>query len=801
MTRVSHHYPEPIHGVSTLAARNRAEGQAEVQENMRSDPVEKLTRRPSAFWEALLATGVTAGTIIEHNYRRNDKDFKIIVKDDGTVLPFVDLQLKSITGSIASYVDTADSLVLNNINDTTFVINTQKVVAMLPNTDASDVEGVTHINITSAMNYGETITIDIELNGGATHTVSYTTPDLGDPPNYDVADKARASAKVAEELAALINAITGVTSIAKSSSIAIWEDAFPNGFVHTQVQTGQGDRSATVINKTSQDTEGFPLYAVNGTVVNISPDPQSSNGKYFLKAVATNPDSIIAATPAARVLEEVTWVETRDPDQPYAFDATTMPHTILYDEGTDSFTCGEPPVGWDERKAGDDDSVKVPTFVGTTIDNISYMQRRLVLLADNTVEMTKTNDIYDFWKASANRLVTSDPISIASSAMSTDSLKHMIPHNKDLLVLAQNAQFKIPGDTAITPETVAMPLTTEFECQTDVAPVAMGNAVFFPTTYGESSGVQEYTAQRNTTQDKGEPITHHVIGYLPGNLTHLTASPNLEMLALTTSGSLSNELFVCEQFTEQGKKLQLSWSKWTLPAGNVIEGLHLSGDRLDVLVNESGNLVLKRINMYASISRQRREQLFIDDRVELTSTDGLTVTLPANYPIDANTRVYGDTNAKYPLQEETYTINGSVLTFTKGSILPAGASEANVIIGRRYTSKYKPTRPFIYSEGIPDTTDPIRVSAFFLSVVDTSELSMKITSDYFDDTQIDLSARIVGQNSFTVGKVPFETNDWKFPFKNKADLADAEFFTDSPYNLTIAGIRWEGLVNKTSKRI
>lgn len=801
MTQVTHSYPAPVQGVSTLSPRNRAEGQAGKQLNLRSDPVEKLARRPAADWKQVLVANAAVGDHAIHEYRRDGKDFLILIKTDGTVTAFVDGVSKTVTGNLTGYMGTVAQTRLNNINDTTFVLNTSKIVAMTAATDASVVEGVSHINVKSAMNYGETVKINYTKYGGGTGSVSYTTPTLGDPPAYDAADTARASAKVAEELATLLTAEAGITAIAKSSTVAVWEAAYPREFLQIEVESGQGDRTCVAINSVQQDTDGFPLYAVHGTIVSIRPDPTSDSGKYYLIASAIDPDVVLAPTEAQRVLSEVTWVETRSPDEPYEIDETTMPHTILYNRATDDFTVGPPAIGWNDRMTGDNNTIRLPTFIGSTIDNMSYMQKRLIFLSENSAVMTRTDDIYDFWRASANTLLTSDPIDIASSAPATDSLQHLIQHNKSLLVFASNAQFKISGDTAITPETVAMPQTTSFDCQTGVPPVSMGNSIFFPTTYGESSGIHEYTAEANTTQDNGFPITHHVVGYLPGEVTQLVSSPNLEMMAVTTDGAAGNELFIYEQFTSGDSKSQMSWSKWTLPTNNNIVKIYFSKAALNVLVIENSKLIHKKFQMYSSVNTVKRETIFLDDRIEVTSTDNLTITLPTDYPDTADILVIGTMNTTYPLFQIPYTRVGQVITFDDGDISVAGQGNPKVFVGVPFRSEYTPTRPYVYNDGVPDTADTLRINSFVLSVVDTSEITMSTATDYSNPVDYRHTARTLGTQSSALGSVPFESTDWKFPFRHRADLAVPTFFTESPYNMSIIGLRWVGQVHKNKQRI
>src|SRR5690606_4590441 len=137
-------------------------------------------------------------------------------------------------------------------------------------------------------------------------------------------------------------------------------------------------------------------------------------------------------------------------------------------------------------------------------------------------------------------------IAIATSELGADELLHLIPHNRDLLCISSNSQFKISGSVALTPETVSMPLTTKYECQVSVPPVTIGNSVYFPIDYGDSTGLQEYTGEQNTSQDFAVPVTNHVIGYLKGKAKLLAASPNLEMIALTTTDGSNNQIYIYE---------------------------------------------------------------------------------------------------------------------------------------------------------------------------------------------------------------------------------------------------------------
>lgn len=798
--RIESSYPTPIQGVSTLSPRNRAAGQAGLQENFRSDPVKKLNRRPSLLWSAHLLDS-TSADVKHHTYRRDENNYRILVEEDGTVTAFVNNVSKTVTGNLSSYVDTKDNMVMQTVNDTTFILNKNKTVEMSTGTDESVIENVAHINVVEAMNYGETITVNVVLswaNPGPINqrTATFSTPLVGTSGNFDAADQARATENVATQIASQLTALADITAISKGSSVAIWRD--DGEFPDVEVLSGQGSKSLVAVNKVIESTEGLPLYAVHGTRITIKPNPISDKGTYYLEAVGTSDSTILATSPSLRILEDVVWAEERSPTEDYAIDASTMPHTIVYNATTDDFTVGEPSVGWNERRTGDDNSAPVPHFIDKKIKAMSYFQKRLVVLAEDTVSMSETDDLYNWWKASAVQLLVTDPISIASSAPNIDNLHSITTHNKDLLVVASNGQFKIGGSSAVTPQTVSMPLTTSYGVQTSADPVSMGNAVYMPVDFGDSSGVQVYSGQKDTSQDEAEQVARQVIGYMPGTVDLLVANPNISMLALTTSGSLVNEVFIFEQFKQDGKTLQESWSKWILPETSNIIDMAFQKDSLAVICHDNDKIVVKELKMYSTVVLDT-EEVVLDDMLILSSTDGASVTIPTDYDITDDTIVVAGSDTDYPLTKVPFTSASTVITFDENI---SGSSSCRVYVGKVFRSAYRPTRPFRRTEsGVAITTDRLNVSKYILSLDNSADVSMKIISDFsiWDDQTF--SGGFIGGFETLIGTVPLYTGDAVFSYSQKADLAEAEFYTEGYLGLTISGISWKGKYHQSSGRM
>jgi hypothetical protein len=836
--RIEQSYPAPVHGISTLAPRTRPQGYASKQVNFRSDPVNKLTRRPPSLYKADIAGVTDPSLVLYHSYERGGKDYSFVVdKSTGLVSCTVDDVVVN-TFNLGAYNGT--NLGLFTIEHDTYVVNRDVTVAKLSLNDSALVEKVSHINVTSALNYGETIQINITKPTGERYSVTYTIPDLGTTePDYDAADKARATKQVALQLAARINGggthavnipnpdytgdtlvcttpyiytdagggfytrsangaynptasicepylstyagIAGVTAQALGSTVAIWLDGKAD-WLQVEVESGQGDRTTVAINQIVESTDGLPLYAVVGTRITVRPDPTSEKGIYYLQAER------ISDTATGEELEEVVWSEDRSPIDAHSFDITTLPHKIKFNGATFDFST----IPYKSRQTGDDESTPFPKFVGQQIQSLGYFQKRLVVVAENAVYMTETDDLRNWFRQSAVALLVTDPIEVTTSELGADKLLHLVPHNRDLLCIASNSQFKLTGTVALTPETVSMPLTTKYECQTSVAPVAIGNSVYFPIDYGDSTGLQEYTGEQNTSQDFATPVTNHVIDYLKGKATLLAASPNLEMIAMTTSNTPDNTIFIYEQYTEaEGKRSQQAWSEWTFAAEEVIVDLRFRRNALVVLVAVDGRLIVKTLPMYTRVTASPLD-VYLDDMLILQTT-GTTVTVPVGYSTTGCVAVRG-TGTQNELWKVTYTRTGDVLTFDED------IGVGTVYVGRIYTSSYEPTRPFKYDEdGSTITTDKIRIGGWIMSLVDTHELSMTKTSNHASPVTSKFEARFV--NQYPLGTVSAYTGDYKFSFSEEAGLATALFFTSSYLGCTISSVAWEGQYFQSKQRM
>ena len=792
--RIEGTFKTPIHGISTLSPRNRADGHAEAQLNLRSDPVQKLTRRPSLTFTTSLMPIQQTDEFVYHEYAKDKEIFRVVANTTtGDVSAFKgNVRLK--TADLSGYV-TGGDIVMKTIEDTTYILN--KDVVARRGTATDTINKITHINITSALNYGESITVGIGSPADSPSLqTTYTVPDLGTTePDYDAADKARATGAVAKGITIALNALPAfngsMQAIAFGSSVAIYHK-LSDVWIDAYIVTGQGDRSSLVFGETVENIEGLPLYGVHGTLITIKPNPVSDKGTYYLQAERTGrPTTNQSGLP---YLEEVVWAEARSPIEAHDLDASTLPHTVTYDPETSLFTIGQ--GTWKERRTGDDDSCPTPEFLDNKILDLGHFQNRLVFLSAGMVFMSETDDYENWFKASAIKLLVTDPVGIGSSAVDTQNIERISSHNRDLLLIAPDGQFKIDGNTAVTPQSVSMPKVSSYECQTSVAPVPMGDSVFLAIQQGESGGMLNYTTRKATEQEFGDNVSRHVVGLMNGQVTRLVGSVNSDMAIMMTDAS--NTLYVYEQYSNAGKVEQNSWSTWEFPDDIQIVDLVFSANTLKVITKHEAALSIYSIDLYSRVT-VATDEVFLDYMLTLDSSTGDTITLPFNYPYRSDTVVIRGAGCEFELFKARFTKSGNTLTFKENL---SKSAPCQVYVGVPVKVKYIPTRPFRRTqEGLVIASDRIRVANWTLSVVDTHEVTTSIISDYVKLDPQEFKGRIMGQTNNLVGEKIAYTGDLKFSYSQDASLAKVEFSTDSYLGLTIDGISWAGQYYKTSGRL
>ena len=362
------------------------------------------------------------------------------------------------------------------------------------------------------------------------------------------------------------------------------------------------------------------------------------------------------------------WKESVAPGLNIHFDMTTMPHRLVRifdDANIDSSTnplgitfIYEPiqeatisknvsgvsteftRQGWRSRKVGDNTTNPFPTFLGNTINDIFFHRNRLGFLSDENVIFSEAGNYYNFFATTALTSIDSNPIDVAVSNNQVSILRHAVPFNEALLLFSELQQFKVTAGDALTPTSVSIDVSTQFESSSRAKPTPAGKYVFFPFRRGSFSGIREYFIDFTNEVNDATEVTAHVPQYIPGDVTKLASSSNEDMLVCLSSDETKN-MYVYRYYWQGNEKMMSSWSVWKFDAD--ILDCEFLGSKLYILFERSGDGVyLETLNLSTDTSASVMEDktpVLLDRRVKLsqaTASQDTVAELPyySNKPSD-----------------------------------------------------------------------------------------------------------------------------------------------------------------------
>ena len=392
------------------------------------------------------------------------------------------------------------------------------------------------------------------------------------------------------------------------------------------------------------------------------------------------------------------WKECIGPDQDHHFDYSTMPHRLVRVFDDSKITTANPlgitfvfesvtataddgrtvggsantdysRIGWNARLAGDDTLSPFPSFVGSAITDIFFHKNRLGFLNDENVIFSEAGNYYNYFPLTVISGVDSNPIDVSVSNDKVSLLRHAVPFAESLLFFSDLQQFKLSSQAVLSPSTVSIDVTTQFETDARAKPVSVGRYVFFAFQRGEFSGVREYFVDNRKEVNDAVEITSHVPQYIPGKITNLVSSSNEQILVCQSSTELQN-LYVYKYYWQAADKIQSSWSVWKF--GDDILSCTFIGSTLQVLMDRSDGVYLENINLSTDSSvdvMQDETSVLLDRRVKLAQ-----VVLPLSTTVNTDATVTVSSTAN--LRVGMSVVAGSANPGFTG--IPTGATIASI---------------------------------------------------------------------------------------------------------------------------
>ena len=483
-----------------------------------------------------LATATSAMATAQTNYNN-------AVADEATKLSLYNTQLSNCaitTVPSNAYLKdaTADDIEFLTLNDYTFILNKKKVVAMKAATTAALAKQAMVVVTVVAYNSK----YQIVLNGT---TYSYTTPA---DTSAGIAD----TQTITSNLATAINGVGGFTAVAVGPGIYI-----------------SNASSFTIETRGSSQEEG--VFAFQDQIATISKLPAQCKNGYKVQVVNSQDLDVDDMWVEFRTTNSQNygpgvWEETNAPGITYQLDELTLPHQFVR-QSDGSFSFG--PVTWEDRVVGDNETNPLPSFVGSTINNIFFYRNRLGFLSNEAVVLSKAGDYFNFFVTTALTVSDDDPIDITASSARPVTLNYVLPASVGLVLYGQNDQYLLTTDSdVLSPKTAKINTLSNYECEPGVKAVPLGTTQAFinkSPLYARVFELFEISNDRPPFMyEQSKPVPE----LIPSTVNSFISSPGLSIISLGTK--LTDTLYQYKFLQDGEKRPAQSWYKWKL-TGNLLD--------------------------------------------------------------------------------------------------------------------------------------------------------------------------------------------------------------------------------------
>ena len=834
-------------GISQQPPHLRLPGQGERQVNAYSSPVEGLTKRaptnyagrifdasfqdlysemmPVVGDENYSVTLTPVGSTTELRILLNGLTCRLDVH--GTGMTVNASPYERIVGDSTSYIhhltDLYKKYVLINNGPLGLLLNREKSTAL----SAATVPAAK----TDAMIFVQGVTYDVSyvVTLAGTALTAVTTPKVTDTVNTI------STATVASGLATQINGVSGYTATANGAVVLVSKD--DGGAFTLQLDDSRSNTLARVIRGSVSTFSQLPARASNGFIVKVDSEPANAQDDYWVKFVTNDGSSF----------GEGTWVETLSPGQQYKLEENAMPLVIYRaakqvffvgpaDGATRSVTDGGVTYtytfpSWGQRTAGDETTVPTPSFVGQQIKDHVLFRGRYAICAGESVVLSETDDIFNFFPDTSVAVLETDPIDLRASSETSTRLNWLLPVNETLLAFSNNSQFQIrPADVdVLTPRTATILRLSNILMNPDLRPKIAGPVVLFATNEFNYTNFREFQFFETQTRRLGLNLggslnlTASVPKYIEGLATHWDVGETIDMVVCRTPND-KRKLYVYKYLwqsaTDNLGKSQASWSEWTFD-GDIV-WLKFIGNELWLLMAYPDGTYSCFMNS-EELDQVGMPTIHMDRLLmypECNSDYTTTNNVAASYDASANRTTF---TLPYQMQGETSIVTRSdnsgpkmyeLGTGTTGTTItctvPGDWSSSKLAIGRRYTMEYEFTRAFVpardqaRSRVVGEQSGRLQVATWQINHFNTGfyDVVVKRKGRSIDSRyQYRSRALNVLNNTLTTETSFVDSGSFRVPVYSKNLECRVIVESDSYLPLTVTSAIWEGNYNDRARSV
>lgn len=786
MPLVSSNIPNLINGVSQQSPSLRLITQCDEQINAYPTVIQGLKKRPPRRYIGSLSSTISDSAFTHIINRDADERYSLVISD-GNARVF-DIQ----NGTEKTVHFPAGKGYLNNANpktgfravtvaDYTFITNRSVVTSM----SGAIYPGRNHeaLIVVRGGNYGRWYRI--RING--TEVASFRPGDgVGTDPQHDLE-----TVDTVHIAKALGHGATGVafpgghtakfgtnlaTNLPAGFEFAIYSDVIHIvsyvGDFTIATDDGFSEQGMYNVKGETQSFSKLPTVGPTGFVVKVFGSEGNDQDHYYVQ------------------FNGKVWRECPKPGVLTSFNQNTMPH-ILVSEADGTFTFK--PAEWDPRVAGDAETIPPPSFIGWTISDVTFHKNRLGLISDETFIASRSGDFFNFWAATAMATLDDDPIDVGTTHDKVSILNFAVPWANDLFLFSDQSQFALKADGLLTPKSVSIDPTTEFESSALAKPLSSGRFIYFAADRGDYSSIHEYYLMDDMagTYDTND-ITGHVPAYVPTGIFKLTSSTAESVIVALTERE-PNAMYVYCYYWSQNEKLQSAWGKWVIEEGSTILNAEVLNSELILLVRYSnGQVAIESIPLDPAAVDIGAEYLTLLDR-RVDSAD----LPPRVYDPEERTTSfvlpYQATDIQVASKDGHYITVESVSDSTV--VIEGDHRETDFYVGVPYTMRYRFSEFFVREEatggGIGIKTGG-RIQLRYLTLVynETAHFTVEVTADNRPTYRYAFTGRRDGDSNNLSDVLSRTDGTFKVPLMSNSQGLVIDIVNDSPFPSKIISASW-----------
>lgn len=769
-------------GISQQPDILRFPEQGAEQINGWSSETEGLQKRPPfIFTKTIGDAGFLGAAPLVHLINRDSVEQYYVVFT-GSGIKVFDLSGREYTvhgdTSYANCANPRDDLRMVTVADYTFIVNRGKVVQA--NQDPIYTlrgDGDCLINIRGGQ-YGRTLSIHI--NGGTQASVRIA--DGNAPEQVEQTD---AQWLVRNLAAQLRSSMSGWTFNEGSGYIHIIAPASDN-IRSLETKDGYGGQLMSAVMHTSQSFSKLPIEAPNGYSVQIVGDTSKTSDEFYVQYDA-----------ARKVWKEVAgWGVQR------GLQRGTMPHALIR-QADGSFKMDVLP--WEDRRCGDMNTNPDPSIVGQKINDVFFFRNRLGFLAGENIVMSRTSKYFSLFPASVANLSDDDPIDVAVSHNRISTLKYAVPFSEELLLWSDQAQFVLSAQGILSPKTVELNLTTEFDVSDAARPYGIGRGVYFASPRASYTSINRYYAVQDVSSVKSaEDMSAHVPSYIPNGVFSIRGSGTENFVSVLSSNAPS-KIFLYKFLYLNEEIAQQAWSHWELGSNVTVLACDSIGSTMYLLLRNQSHtwMALAHFTKNSIDYPEEPYRIYVDNKLEITIPAGSynddtyeTVIYPSHFygmknylgkfyivAMDGKVSRFDEPHGGWPNGEPRLVLNGN----REGERVYIGLA-----IDFRYVfSKFLIKKTADDGSTATEDIGRLQLRRAWVNYEDSGAFVVEVenTSRLFS---YDMAGARLGSNALRAGGLNVGTGQFRFPVAGNAQLNEVRIVSDHTTPLNVIGCGWEG---------